>query len=109
MARWHGGECRLRLVGVTVTWLRQRWPLVAWGLSFLLIAVVLVQVQALSTRTNDALCTLRGNLEQRVVDTEAYLEEHPNGFPGVSAADLQRSVDGQRSTIAALSDLDCDE
>lgn len=58
-----------------------------------------------------ALCILRGDLERRSADTEAFLNEHPNDpepLGGVPRQTLETSLRSQKETISALSFLDCD-
>lgn len=57
--------------------------------------------------TNHALCVLRADLEQRVADSERFLEQHPDGIPGIPAEQIQQSIDNQQRTIEALADLRC--
>jgi hypothetical protein len=57
--------------------------------------------------THTALCIFRGDLQSRVDQTEAYLQEHPQGFPGVPKATLLQSLNGQKRTVTSLSILRC--
>lgn len=75
-------------------------------LAVTLIAVVIYLFVSLKN-TNDALCTLRGDLEARAAQTRNYLDEHPNGFPGIPAAALRKNLADQERTIEALSSLNC--
>lgn len=57
-----------------------------------------------------ALCAMKDNLEVRVAESERFLRQHPNGIPGIPAADIQRSIANQQSTIDTISPyLDCPE
>lgn len=61
-----------------------------------------------SARGNqDALCALRHDLQDRVAVSERFLAEHPEGALGLSAKTIRTSLDGQRRTIRALSELSC--
>lgn len=62
-----------------------------------------------STRTERALCILRADLEQRVKSTQQFLEDHPDGIPGISAATLQQSIENQQRTVTALQLLECED
>jgi hypothetical protein len=64
-------------------------------------------IQRLGERTNDALCALRGDLQERVRSGEQFLATHPRGIPGVPVTTLRTSIAGQRRTIVALSSLKC--
>lgn len=91
-----------------------RWTVV------LFLAVILVagaglynsyqQRQALRhevVRITTSLCTFVADLQRRHDDGVQFLEDHPDGIPGISAKDIQRSIDAQQSTLDALSGLDC--
>lgn len=60
-----------------------------------------------TSRTKASLCALRGDIETRVHSSEAFLQTHPQGLPGIPAATIQQSLDGQRRTILALKNLEC--
>jgi hypothetical protein len=67
------------------------------------------KVTRLATGSNRALCALRGDLEDRVRQTDKFLAKHPEGFAGIPAATLRTNANGQRRTIRALSNLKCPE
>lgn len=61
-----------------------------------------------------ALCAFKSDLRGRRDRTAEYLREHPRGIVSpksndiiISAAELQRGIDAQNSTLAALGPLDC--
>lgn len=58
-------------------------------------------------KSHDAVCALRTDLIRRVHDSDQFLKVHPHGIPGISRADIQRGIDGQRRTIHALRVADC--
>lgn len=58
-------------------------------------------------QAHDALCILKGDLEQRVKSTQDFLNTHPQGFAGIDAATIQNSLNNQRATVDSLSLLDC--
>jgi hypothetical protein len=64
-------------------------------------------LQVVATQTNTALCTLRHDLADRVRASEDFLINHPAGIPGVPAATIRTNLNGQRRTVAALSNLHC--
>jgi hypothetical protein len=81
--------------------------LIFFAITFVVTTWLVVHLIGQNSQANAALCTFRGDLEHRVTATENYLREHPEGFPGVSAATLQSSLNGQRRTVRALGSLDC--
>lgn len=58
-----------------------------------------------------AICALQDDLERRVLNAQQFIEDHPGGIPGISRADLERSIQNQQMTLAALSPhlSDCPE
>jgi hypothetical protein len=73
-------------------------------------ALLLVRVNSVGAVSHDSLCAFKASLEDRIVQTEEFLTEHPEGFAGIPAATLQQSVDNQQRTVDALErgGLDCD-
>lgn len=63
--------------------------------------------ERVAKQTHAALCTLSQDLQQRVDDSRRFLKHHPHGIPGISRADIQRSITAQQSTIKALAIADC--
>lgn len=57
--------------------------------------------------TAAALCALRNDLQSRVDAGKAFLEENPDGIPGISDEQIRQSLEGQERTILALAILDC--
>lgn len=82
-------------------------------IAYLVLVVVLLggvyRVETLARSTHDALCTLRADIEQRADNADRFLREHPGPFPipGVARAELIRSIEANRRTVASLDDLDC--
>lgn len=62
-------------------------------------------------QAHDALCVFRDDLDNRADQGEQFIADIVAGkrdpIPGITIPDLQRSVAGQRSTLKALSVLDC--
>ena len=54
-----------------------------------------------------ALCAIRANAEDREQQTQQFLFDHPNGIPGISVSDLNRSIQAYRATVRSLDDVDC--
>lgn len=57
--------------------------------------------------SKDGLCAIRQDAERRVVLGNEFLKDHPEGFAGISAASLRRSIQNSQETIDSLSNLDC--
>lgn len=59
----------------------------------------------------DALCALRQNIHERSVATAGFIANIQSGqrppISGITIADLQRSLDGQRQTLQTLRSLNC--
>lgn len=83
---------------------RQTYAMV---LLYLIVACAIGYVWWQENRTHTALCTLRGDLAQRVLASQDFLAKHPHGLDGISAASLQQSIAGQERTIQALFALHC--
>lgn len=91
----------------------------AGGLRLIRIAIALLAVGVVlnsagwavgffaNQQSTDALCALRSDLVKRVANSEAFLEEHPNGIAGIPAKTIQDGIDNQKQTIRALGDLSC--
>lgn len=85
-----------------------------WALNFALIAALFLigfwQYQQTS-QAQHALCTLRNDLESRVVRSRDYLDDLDTGvrdpIPGISRADIVTGIQNQERTISALNNLDC--
>lgn len=56
---------------------------------------------------HEALCELRADLERRADSLVSFIEAHPQGIPGISRTELERSLSNQRQTLQSLVDLSC--
>lgn len=65
------------------------------------------QVEELARQTNEALCTFKADLERRYLAGVEFLDRNPDGIPGVSRADIARSLSNQKATLEALATLEC--
>jgi hypothetical protein len=69
------------------------------------------QIDIVASETKTALCALRLDIETRSKSTQEFIDGIRTGrrepIPGISIADLQRSVNSQQSTLEALKPLDC--
>ena len=57
--------------------------------------------------THDALCTFKSDLAKRIVESSEFLKTHPNGFAGISQAEIAQSIANQQRTLDSLSVLKC--
>jgi hypothetical protein len=64
-------------------------------------------IKQTAAQSHTALCSFVADLEQRVESSEEFLDEHPNGIPGLSVEVIRTSLANQRQTIESLSDLKC--
>lgn len=81
-----------------------------WFWLFILTAflvVVAVKVWDESSSTTDSLCSLRGDLAQRVDTSARFLADHPQGIPGVPASVIRDNIANQQRTVHALRGLNC--
>jgi hypothetical protein len=60
------------------------------------------------SETHKAVCALIADLEVRTEGTRRFLDDHPNGIPGIPASTLRESLQNQERTIDALSVVSCD-
>lgn len=62
-----------------------------------------------TARIDKALCTFVADLEQRLANSKEFLDKHPGAepIPGITRADILRTIDAQRRTLDSLSGLDC--
>jgi hypothetical protein len=65
-------------------------------------------IAAVAENSNNALCSLRADLERRVEVSQDFLRENPDGIPGISAEVIRTGILNQQRTINALSGLDCE-
>lgn len=56
---------------------------------------------------NEALCAFRNDIKKRHDDSVRFLEDHPDGIPGISGDSIRVSIKNQEVTLKALSDLNC--
>lgn len=64
--------------------------------------------RAFSRETRAALCTFRGDLQDRVDASKEFLDKHPHGVPGLATGkQIQDDIANRRRTIKSLSGLSC--
>jgi hypothetical protein len=64
-------------------------------------------VYSLARNINEGICAVRSDSERRISQTKDFLIEHPEGFAGISAAELKRSMENTQRTVNALSEVSC--
>jgi len=66
-------------------------------------------IAALVVSNRDTLCAFRRDLVRRHDSTAKFLNENPGKepIPGISRADLRRSLSNLKATISSFNDLDC--
>jgi hypothetical protein len=81
---------------------------------FILLGVLTVYVTSVNhalgvkgDKARIALCAFKHDLQERTKSGEDFLRTHPNGIPGISAAQIQANISLQNRTIKSLSNLDC--
>ena len=101
-----------------IDWIRRHRPravgriVTPYLTAALTILVVLSLVQIKQTRdysaeTQDPLCALRGDLEQRVEGSREFLRKYPEGLLGIPASAIRISLEGQERTVRVLDSLSC--
>jgi hypothetical protein len=80
---------------------------VATAVLYLAVAAVVVKTYRDANRNTDALCALRHDLERRVASSQAFLDKHPAGIPGIPVQTIKDGLVNQQRTITALGDLRC--
>jgi hypothetical protein len=78
-------------------------------LKLLTIATVVVYfvVAALAVSSLHSLCTLRGDLEARVVEGQKFLNQHPKGFAGFTADAIKLNLENAERSVNSLSVTPC--
>jgi hypothetical protein len=64
-------------------------------------------INQIASTNQRALCAFRHDVQARVAASEQFLEEHPNGIPGISPAMIRTNLVAQRQTVDSLSILNC--
>lgn len=58
-------------------------------------------------QAHDALCALKADLRQRILAARGFLDKHPQGISGITAAAILVSITSQEATLLALKPLAC--
>jgi len=81
---------------------------------FLFTATLLVrlhdqrEIERIARETNESLCALKEDLQDRHDSLQELLLENPDGVLGIPRKVLQRTLEDRRSVLDALSNLQCD-
>lgn len=65
------------------------------------------RIEELARSTNAALCAFKRDLERRYVAGVEFLADHPDGIPGVTKNDIERTLLSQKATLHAIRNLEC--
>lgn len=68
---------------------------------------VVNSVSSEANRATAALCTLRHNINDRIITSQEFLIKHPRGFAGITAATIQTGIDRDKKAYVALANLKC--
>lgn len=58
-------------------------------------------------QAHEALCALKADLGVRIDAGHAFLNDNPNGIPGIPAKTIEASIRNQEATLDALRVLTC--
>jgi hypothetical protein len=90
------------------------WTMILYGLVAVLLVLAIAYATSERNRIEDhqeqvtvALCNFREDIQRRYDTTVQFIVDHPDGIPGISVADLQRSADNLAATLQSLRDLPC--
>jgi hypothetical protein len=64
-------------------------------------------LREVATETHNALCAFKDDLATRHKNGQEFLKNHPHGIEGIPRETIKRSLEAQRDTLRALSDLTC--
>lgn len=94
----------------TATVLRKTLKRLVWAtvVLYLCLAAVVIKVYLDGKSTTESLCAFRTDLVQRVVQSNQFLKEHPNGTPGIPVKTITDSITNQTRTVLSLKDISCD-
>jgi hypothetical protein len=90
-----------------------RWRLLAlWIVIFTIVAFWGIRTNRDLGRdgrqAHDAICVLKDDFKRRIADSERFLNEHPNGIPGITAQAISESLEGLRRTLQSLGAVRCE-
>lgn len=73
----------------------------------LLVAGGVLKVYQTADQAHKAICALREERIDAIHASEKFIHDHPQGIPGISRADIERSIATQRQTVRAFRFADC--
>ena len=101
-------ESRLRLF----SWLAAIGGLIVLAMVVLLMIVILLfsfrisesakKVEDAVEATTQTICALQDNARAQLIASNAFIEENPNGIPGIPITTIKQSRDRQRAFLNAL-------
>lgn len=81
--------------------------IVIFAVGGITMSITVAYVFITSAKNQDALCSVRHDAERRVVQTEQFLDDHPEGIPGIPVSTLQRGLEAAKETVKSLDNLRC--
>ena len=76
-------------------------------LMYLMMTGTIIYVLYTANQNHETLCTFRDDIERRAEAGEKFLEDNPNGIPGIPRATLQSSIENRKRTVKSLEGLRC--
>lgn len=67
----------------------------------------ILKVYSLADQAHHAVCALRQERINGIKSTKKFIHDHPEGIPGISRTDLERSIQQQQQTVRAFRFADC--
>lgn len=79
-----------------------RWLLAATALVYVIVIGVSIYGAFQADKLHDGVCTFVDDLDARVQQGEAFLEDNPQGFGGIDQETLRTSIINQKRTANVL-------
>ena len=64
-------------------------------------------IREVAYTTGEALCSLKSDFRVRLEVAKEFLQDHPDGIPGIPAAVIKDGIRQQEITLKALEPLQC--
>jgi hypothetical protein len=81
--------------------------LVAVVVGLVIVTAGVLKVYQTAEQAHHAICALRQERIEGVQGSREFLRLHPEGIPGISRADILRSIKQQQETVRAFRFADC--